>query len=89
MVVLGAAGVAAAFASDWFVTALTPATEALHMSQDFAGLVVVAIAGIDDITIDRVVWLFALTISVVTALVTERGVARPVNPTSVASLLRS
>jgi len=43
--VLAGAGIAAAFASDWFVTALTPATEALHMSQDFAGLVVVAIAG--------------------------------------------
>jgi Ca2+:H+ antiporter len=43
--VLGGAGVAAAFASDWFVSALEPATKALHMSQDFAGLVVVAIAG--------------------------------------------
>jgi Ca2+:H+ antiporter len=43
--VLGAAGVGAAFASDWFVSALKPATHALHMSQDFAGLVVVAIAG--------------------------------------------
>jgi Ca2+:H+ antiporter len=45
VLVLAAAGIAAAFASDWFVTALTPATQALHMSQDFAGLVVVAIAG--------------------------------------------
>jgi Ca2+:H+ antiporter len=43
--VLGGAGVAAALASDWFVAALTPATHAMHMSQDFAGLVVVAIAG--------------------------------------------
>jgi Ca2+:H+ antiporter len=43
--VLSGAGVAAAFASDWFVSALTTATHALHMSQDFAGLVVVAIAG--------------------------------------------
>jgi Ca2+:H+ antiporter len=43
--VLAGAGVGAAFASDWFVDALTPATEALHMSQDFAGLVIVAIAG--------------------------------------------
>ena len=42
---LGAAGVGAAFVSDWFVSALTPATHAMHMSQDFAGLVVVAIAG--------------------------------------------
>jgi Ca2+:H+ antiporter len=45
VLVLGGAGVAAAFTSDWFVSALTPATHALHMSQDFAGLVVVAIAG--------------------------------------------
>jgi Ca2+:H+ antiporter len=43
--VLGGAGVAAAFASDWFVSALEPATEALHMSQAFAGFVIVAIAG--------------------------------------------
>jgi Ca2+:H+ antiporter len=43
--VLGAAGLAAAVTSDWFVAALTPATHAMHMSQDFAGLVVVAIAG--------------------------------------------
>jgi Ca2+:H+ antiporter len=43
--VLAAAGGAAALTSDWFVSALTPATEALHMSQDFAGLVIVAIAG--------------------------------------------
>ena len=43
--VLGAAGVAAAFVSDWFVTALRPATETLGMSEAFAGLVVVAIAG--------------------------------------------
>jgi Ca2+:H+ antiporter len=45
VVVLGAAGAAAAFASDWFVSALRPATEALGMSEAFAGLVVVAIAG--------------------------------------------
>ncbi|HSB39801.1 MAG TPA: hypothetical protein VLD13_11980 [Gaiellaceae bacterium] len=45
IVVLGGAAIAAAFASDWFVSALEPATEAMHMSQDFAGLVIVAIAG--------------------------------------------
>ena len=45
VLVLGGAGVAAAFVSDWFVTALTPATNSLGMSEDFAGLVVVAIAG--------------------------------------------
>jgi Ca2+:H+ antiporter len=43
--VLASAGIAAAFVSDWFVSALEPATEALGMSEDFAGLVVVAIAG--------------------------------------------
>ncbi len=42
---LAVAGVGAAFVSDWFVTALTPAIGALHLSQTFAGLVVVAIAG--------------------------------------------
>ena len=43
--VLGGAGAAAAFTSDWFVTALTPAIHTLHMSEEFAGLVIVAIAG--------------------------------------------
>jgi Ca2+:H+ antiporter len=45
VVVLGGAGAAAALVSDWFVTALKPATEAIGMSEAFAGLVVVAIAG--------------------------------------------
>ena len=45
VVALGGAGVGAAFVSDWFVTALKPATEALGMSEVFAGLIVVAIAG--------------------------------------------
>jgi Ca2+:H+ antiporter len=45
VVVLGASGVAAAAVSDWFVSALTPALGALHISQAFAGLVIVAIAG--------------------------------------------
>ena len=43
--VLASAGVAAAFVSDWFVAALRPATHSLGMSEAFAGLVVVAIAG--------------------------------------------
>ena len=43
--VLLAAGVGAALTSDWFVSALTPAIHTLHMSEDFAGLVIVAIAG--------------------------------------------
>jgi Ca2+:H+ antiporter len=45
VVVLAVAAVAAAFVSDWFVAALTPAMAAVHISQAFAGLVVVAIAG--------------------------------------------
>jgi Ca2+:H+ antiporter len=45
VVVLAACGIAAAFVSDWFVDALEPAIEALGISQAFAGLVVVAIAG--------------------------------------------
>jgi Ca2+:H+ antiporter len=43
--VLAGAAVAAAFVSDWFVAALSPAMETAHISQAFAGLVVVAIAG--------------------------------------------
>jgi Ca2+:H+ antiporter len=39
------ASVAAALVSDWFVAALEPAIQALGISQAFAGLVVVAIAG--------------------------------------------
>ena len=42
---LATAGVGAAFASDWFVSALEPAIETLGISQAFAGLVIVAIAG--------------------------------------------
>ncbi|ORA38215.1 calcium/proton exchanger [Mycobacterium aquaticum] len=42
---LAVAGVLAAFVSDWFVAALEPAMATLNISQAFAGLVVVAIAG--------------------------------------------
>jgi Ca2+:H+ antiporter len=42
---LALAGALAAFVSDWFVSALEPAMESLSISQAFAGLVVVAIAG--------------------------------------------
>ena len=45
MAVLVASGVAAGFVSEWFVAALEPAIEAAGISQAFAGLVVVAIAG--------------------------------------------
>lgn len=43
--VLAIAGISAALVSDWFVEALEPATISLGISQAFAGLVVVAIAG--------------------------------------------
>ncbi len=42
---LTGASVAAALVSDWFVSALEPAITALGVSQAFAGLVIVAIAG--------------------------------------------
>jgi Ca2+:H+ antiporter len=45
LVVLGVAGLGAAFVSDWFIAALDPAISALHLSKAFAGLVIVAIAG--------------------------------------------
>jgi Ca2+:H+ antiporter len=43
--VLVVSSAAAALVSDWFIAALTPALAVLHMSQAFAGLVIVAIAG--------------------------------------------
>lgn len=45
LIVLGCAGAGAAFVSDWFVEALQPAMSALGISEAFAGLVIVAIAG--------------------------------------------
>jgi Ca2+:H+ antiporter len=45
LVVLAGAGIGAAFASDWFVAALTPAEHRWHISPMFAGLVIVALAG--------------------------------------------
>jgi Ca2+:H+ antiporter len=39
------AGVGSAFVSDWFINGLKPAIGQLHLSQAFAGLVIVAIAG--------------------------------------------
>ena len=45
VVILVCASVGAAAVSDWFVEALEPAIGALHISQAFAGIVVVAIAG--------------------------------------------
>jgi Ca2+:H+ antiporter len=42
---LALTGVGAAFVSDWFVAALSPAITTLHISEAFAGLIIVAIAG--------------------------------------------
>jgi Ca2+:H+ antiporter len=43
--ILALAGVGAALVSDWFVAALTPAIDVMHISEAFAGLIIVAIAG--------------------------------------------
>jgi Ca2+:H+ antiporter len=45
LVLLGVAGVGAAFVSDWFIEALTPAMKQVGIPKAFAGLVIVAIAG--------------------------------------------
>ena len=45
IIVLAMAGVGAAFVSDWFVEVLQPAMKTLGISQAFAGLGVVAVAG--------------------------------------------
>jgi Ca2+:H+ antiporter len=45
LVLLVVAGAASAFVSDWFINALEPAITQLNISQAFAGLVIVAIAG--------------------------------------------
>lgn len=45
LLLLGLAGTASAFVSDWFINALKPAIHQLGLSQAFAGLVIVAIAG--------------------------------------------
>jgi Ca2+:H+ antiporter len=45
MAVLSVAGIGSAFVSDWFVSALTPATHSLGLSAGFTGLVIVALAG--------------------------------------------
>jgi Ca2+:H+ antiporter len=45
LALLSVAGVGSAFVSDWFINALGPAITQLNISQAFAGLVIVAIAG--------------------------------------------
>jgi Ca2+:H+ antiporter len=42
---LAVGGLGAAFVSDWFVAALRPTIDQLHVSEAFAGIVIVAIAG--------------------------------------------
>ncbi|MGE5334733.1 MAG: calcium/proton exchanger [Nitrososphaerota archaeon] len=45
VVVLVIAGAGAAFVSEWFISALEPAIQILHISPTFTGLVIVALAG--------------------------------------------
>jgi Ca2+:H+ antiporter len=45
LVLVTVAGVGSAFTSDWFVHALQPTIHQLHISEQFAGLVIVALAG--------------------------------------------
>jgi Ca2+:H+ antiporter len=45
VVLLGVGAIAAAFVSGWFVHALSPTIRQYHISEAFAGLVIVAIAG--------------------------------------------
>jgi Ca2+:H+ antiporter len=45
LALLAVGGVAAAFVSDWFISALTPAMHRIGVPKAFAGLVIVAIAG--------------------------------------------
>jgi Ca2+:H+ antiporter len=45
LVLLVGAGAGSAFVSEWFINALAPAITVLHVSQAFAGLVIVALAG--------------------------------------------
>jgi Ca2+:H+ antiporter len=45
LILLAVSAVSSAFVADWFVEALQPAMATLGMSEAFAGLIVVAIAG--------------------------------------------
>lgn len=45
LILLIVAGLASAFVSDWFIDALEPTIHSAHLSQTFAGIVIVAIAG--------------------------------------------
>lgn len=45
LVLLLAGAVGSAFVSSWFINGLEPAIHRLHVSQDFAGVVIIALAG--------------------------------------------
>ncbi len=45
VILLTLAGIGAALVSDWFIAALDPAVRSIGISKEFAGLVIVAIAG--------------------------------------------
>ena len=45
LALLAVAGVGAAFVADWFIEALSPAMDQIGVPKEFAGLVIVAIAG--------------------------------------------
>jgi Ca2+:H+ antiporter len=45
LALMAVAGTASGFVSDWFINALEPTIRSLHISQAFAGLVIVATAG--------------------------------------------
>ncbi|MGZ4125213.1 MAG: hypothetical protein ACXVQU_06630, partial [Actinomycetota bacterium] len=45
LVLLGVAAAASGLVADWFVSSLAPAIHTLHISEEFAGLVIVGIAG--------------------------------------------
>jgi Ca2+:H+ antiporter len=45
LVLLAAGGIASGFVADWFIGALQPSLATLHLSQEFAGIVIVGIAG--------------------------------------------
>ena len=55
---LAVSGIAAAFVSDWFVSALDPAVEQLGISKAFTGLVIVAITGnaVENVVAVQLAW---------------------------------
>jgi len=80
--VLAIAGVSAALVSDWFVEALMPAMETLGLSEAFAGLVIVAIAGnaIENVVGISLAWRNKVDYAVSTILNSSLQVALAVTP---------